>query len=246
MIGAAEELELVKAAAAGDNRAAMKLVDSHMPLIRATARRLKGHLEEEDAIAEATFGFLRSLPRYDIDSGYRLNTYARHYIAEAVRDASSKSPLVRFSRNQKTYDGLKAVRGLAENGSPITPETIAKEAGVDERTARDILGKFLHSRSVTYAPIDEAFELVDDRPDPLEAIERQQRLALLEQALSVLTPREKHIFQSRTAANDTPLTLEELGQVYGVSRERIRQIEQKAYAKVEKRLMMMGFPRIAA
>lgn len=246
MIGAAEELELAKAAAAGDNRAAMKLVDAHMPLIRSTARRLKGQLEEDDAVAEAIFGFLRSLPRYDVNSGFRLNTYARHYIAEAVRDASSKSPLVRFSRNQKTYDGLKVVRAMAKDGSPITPQTIAEEIGVDDRTAKDILGKFLHTRSTTYAPIDDAFELADDRPDPLEAIEQGQRRALLEEATSVLTPREKHIFQSRTAANDTPLTLEELGQVYGVTRERIRQIEQKALAKVKKRLTMMGVAPMAA
>ena len=246
MIGAAEERELAKAAAQGDDRAAMKLVEAHKPLIHSIAKRLRGYLDEEDAVAEATGGVLRSLPRYDVDSGFRLNTYARHYIAEAVREAASKAPLVRVPRSQKTYDGLKAVRKMAKDGSPITIKTIAREVGVDDHTANDILGKFLHTRPGTYAPLDDAFELMDDRPDPLEAIEQSQRRALLDEAASVLTPREKHIFQARTATNDTPLTLEELGQVYGVTRERIRQIEQKALAKVKRRLTMMGVSRIAA
>lgn len=246
MIKANEEMELVRAAVAGNQKAAMRLVDSHMPLIRSLARRHRGNLEEEDAVAEATIGLIRCLPRFDTESGFRLNTYARHYIAEAVRDASLRSPLVRFPRAQKTLDGIKAARDLLASGERLTPDSLAKKTGMDGKAAQDIIGKMLHSRASTYAPVNEALDIADARPSPEQEIERQQRLALIEEASKVLTERELHIFKARTAANDAPLTLEELGQVYGVTRERIRQIEQKGLAKVMKKLAKMGVTRLAA
>lgn len=241
MLQANEEIELIRSAVNGDKRAGDKLVRAHEPMLRSIARTLGRNLEFEDAYAEASFGFLRSLPRYDQNSGNRLNTYARHYAAEAVRVASSKSYLVRFPMSDNTVATFKAAKKIQQEGKEVTPENLAEETGLDIAIAKENYGRILHSRASTYAPLEAAYEIPDSRMNAEDEIERRMRLKVVEDAISGLTDREKHIFKTRIAANDEPLTLEELGNIHGVSRERIRQIEVLILKKFEKEMKKRGF-----
>lgn len=243
MIDRETEAKLVAEAQAGNEKAAAALVEAHMPLIRSISRKMGSRLEEEDAIAYGIMGFLQGLPRYEIESGFRVNTFVRHYIAEGVRTATSKAPLVRFARTKDTVIGLNTINEMIKAGELVTPETLSKKTGFSDAMARGMIAKHTHNRSTTYESVNDALDVEDSRPHPDAAIEMAQRRAILSKATSVLTERELDIFSRRTAATDTPLTLEELGDFYGVSRERIRQIEVKALGKVQRQLARMGLAR---
>ena len=244
MIDRETEVSLVIAAQAGDEKAANDLIEAHMPLIRSIARRQGRYLDEDDGIANGILGFLEGLPRYEVESGFRVNTFLRHYIAEAIRSANNNAPIVRLPRNRDTAGGMRAIADMLRKGEAVTPETLSAKAGYANDTAKDIIAKHAHSQSGTYRSINDALHIVDRRPHPDEAIEMAQRRELLNKAKDALNERELFIFESRTAAVDKVLTLEELSNVYGVSRERIRQIEMKAIDKVERRLMTLGLRQV--
>lgn len=244
MIDREMEARLVKAAQAGDEKATNALVNAHLPLIRSIARRMGRLLDEEDAVSYGVIGFLEGLPRYDLDSGFRVNTFIRHYIAEGVRSASHKAPIVKITRGKEVAGGLRAIAEMKQRQETVTPETLAAKTGFCSKVAKSIIEKHAHTRPNTYQSINDALDLEDDRPHPDHHIEMDQRRALLEKAKSCLTDRERHIFETRTAARDEVLTLDDLGKVYGVTRERIRQIEMKALNKVQRQLAFMGLPRV--
>lgn len=244
MIDRETEARLVKAAQAGDEKATSALVEAHLPLIRSIARRMGRFLDEEDAVSYGTIGFLEGLPRYDLDSGFRVNTFIRHYIAEGVRSASHRAPIVKLSRGKEVAGGLRAIADMKRRQEPVTPETLAARTGFCSKVAKSIIEKHAHTRPSTYQSINDALDLEDDRPHPDHLIEMEQRRALLEKAKSCLNDRERHVFETRTAARHDVLTLDDLGKIYGVSRERIRQIEMKAIDKVQRQLSFMGLPRV--
>lgn len=244
MIDKETEAHLVKAAQAGDGKAANALVEAHMPLIRSLARRHGRYLEEEDAVSNGVLGFLEGLPRFDVDSGYRVNTFIRHYITEGIRSANHNAPLVKLTRSKDMAGGLKAIADIVRTGDPVTVEALAAKTGYGTKTARKIIAKHAHTRSGVYRSMDDAMHIEDERPHPDQTIEMAQRRSLLEKAKASLNEKERYIFENRTAAREEVRTLEDIAQVYGVSKERIRQIEMRALEKIQKRLAMLGMPRV--
>ena len=240
MLKAAEERALVLRAKAGDQKAIQSLIEAHEPLIRKLARVYGKKLEPDDAISEGTAGFLKALPKYDEDSGFRVSTYVRHWITEAIREASYRAPQIRFPRSQRANNGMRAVSSLRSGGHALTPRNLVRIEGLSEAAALDAIARHNHMSQNTYATLDAALDLPDDRIDPAEDIELQKQRNLLQTAAKVLNARERHIFFARTAVNDTPPTLDMLGAQYGVTRERIRQVEQNALKKVMKQLHTMG------
>jgi len=243
MIDRETEARLVKAAQAGDADASKSLIEAHMPLIRSLARRQGQYLEEDDAVSHGVIGFLEGLPRYDLETGNRLNTFVRHYVSEGIRSANQNAPMVRLTRSKEGPSAFRAIADMIRKGEVVTAETVSAKTGYSSDLARSLIAKHSHTQTGVYCSISDALNLADDRPHPDQQIEMMQRRSLLENAKSCLNERERYIFENRTAARDDVKTLEDLGEIYGVSRERIRQIEVKALAKVQRQLSLLGIPR---
>lgn len=243
MITVEVERNLVSKAQNGDQKATRALIDAHMNMIRAIARRKRGMMEEDDAISEGVIGFLRGLKKFELERGFRLNTYVRHYVAEAIGNAMQREPLIRIPRSSDSLFNMQMARDVMKREGTVSPEIIAKQTGISRKKAIDAVGKMAHMRKSNYAEINEAFQVADDRENVVDAIIRQQQKKIIRDATLVLNERERHIFNSRQNTADDPLTLEELGAIHGVTRERIRQIEMKAIEKVEKAIKRMAQER---
>lgn len=237
MLTAIEERALVVAAKSGDQRALNALIDAHRPMIRKIAMRQKGRLEEEDAVSEGIIGFLKAIPKFEVERGFRLNTYSRHYVGEAVRHAASHAPMVRFAQTESVRAGISAIRTLSRSGT-VTPEAVAEKARISVIQATEVIAKNNHAMRGT-AAIEEVLELGDDRPSAEQLLMVQSEREVLRRAATILNARELDIFLDRTAADDEPLTLDELAKRHGVSRERIRQIENRIVTKVTKEVANM-------
>ncbi|WP_298842987.1 sigma-70 family RNA polymerase sigma factor [uncultured Salinicola sp.] len=243
MIDRETEAKLVRAAQAGDADASRNLIEAHMPLIRSLARRLGRYLDEEDAVSHGVIGFLEGLPRYDLETGNRLNTFVRHYVSEGIRSANHNAPMVRLTRNKEAPSAFRAIADMIRKGETVTAETLSAKTGYANDLAHSLIEKHSHTQSGVYRSISDALNLEDDSPHPDHHIEMMQRRSILEKAKGSLTDRERYIFENRTAAPHDAKTLEDLGVIYGVTRERIRQIEMKALEKVQRQLAILGIPR---
>jgi RNA polymerase sigma factor (sigma-70 family) len=245
MLSADHELVLIRSAQGGDERAVVELVDAHRNMIRKIARNLGYNLDEEDAYAEGVAGFLRALPKFDADSGYRLNTYARHYVAEAIREASRRAPMIKLPISKQSRSEVQEARKIETHDGYISPEDLARRAEISLESANKAIMRIAHARKNVYAPINEALDVEDRELNPEDQMAILRNREILQRAMERLTDREKHIISVRTSAED-PLTLDELGKIYGVTRERIRQIENNALKKMRKELTRMGVTRQAA
>lgn len=238
----------------GESDAAHKLVTSHLRLVAKIAMQYRGYgLPVADLISEGNLGLMKAVKKFDPDKGFRLSTYAMWWIKASVTEYILRSwSLVKMgtmAAQKKLFFSLrKAKRRLeiadAREIDPDRAAALSKQFGLpaneiahmDRRmTARDM------SLNTPVSHEEDAIEfqdtLVDDTPSP-EAIvadreEKTVRNGLLKRALGGLTDRERHIFIERRL-RDEPVTLEELGKSYGISRERVRQLENRAFEKVEK------------
>ncbi len=252
-----EEYMLAKAwADRQDSKAAHRLVTSHLRLAAKIAMGYRGYgLPQAEVISEANVGLMQAVKRFDPEKGFRLATYAMWWIRASIQEYILRSwSLVKLgttSAQKKLFFNLrkaKAKVGALEEGD-LRPENlaqIAKDLSVSEQDVIDMNRRLSGSDASLNATVgsDEGSSqwqdwLEDEDSDQAGAYEEKDefetRHALLTQAMSVLNDREKDVLIKRRLA-DEPVTLEELSDSYGVSRERIRQIEVRAFEKLQSRM----------
>jgi RNA polymerase sigma-32 factor len=237
-----------------DSQAAQKLVTSHLRLVARIAMGYRGYgLPIGEVISEGNVGLMQAVKRFDPDKGFRLATYAMWWIRAAIQEYILRSwSLVKMgttAAQKKLFFNLRKLKGQLqafEEGDlrPDQVETIATKLGVPQEDVIS-MNRRLAGDSSLNAPLradaDGGGEwqdwLVDDSTDQESNLVNQEELdnrrSYLSRAIDTLTPRERRIFEARRLA-DEPLTLEELSSEFGVSRERIRQIEVRAFEKVQK------------
>ena len=240
-----------------DANAAHQMVTSHLRLAAKIAMGYRGYgLPQAEVISEANVGLMQAVKRFDPEKGFRLATYAMWWIRASIQEYILRSwSLVKLgttSAQKKLFFNLrkaKAKVGALEEGD-LRPENvaqIAKDLSVTEAEVIDMNRRLSGSDASLNATVgsdgDSATQwqdwLEDEDSDQAEAYEEKDELdarrALLVQAMSVLNDREKDVLMQRRLADD-PVTLEELSESYGVSRERIRQIEVRAFEKLQARM----------
>jgi RNA polymerase sigma-32 factor len=243
-----------------DPQALQMLIGSHLRLVVKHAKRYGGYgLALADLIAQGNLGIMQAAEKFDPDRGARFSTYATWWIRAAIQEyvmhARSLVKMGTTSDQKKLFFNLRRLKQQADVVEEIdlTPDqasAIARELDVDKQTVLDMncrmSGPDLSLQTTVNSESEEDWQsrLVDSQKDPeTRAIEwnlaRHQR-AMLDSALQDLTARERHILTSRRLEEDRP-TLAELSDIYGISRERVRQIEQRAFEKVQK-----AMKRIAA
>ena len=255
ILSADEELLLAKNyLEQGESEAAHKLVTSHLRLVAKIAMQYRGYgLPVADLISEGNLGLMKAVKKFDPERGCRLSTYAMWWIKASVTEYILRSwSLVKMgtmSAQKKLFFSLrKAKRKLnIIDAQTIDPEKTAKLAEQFSISEADIthLDRRITARDLSLnAPVSNSEEdsmefidiLEDDTPSPEVLVARTQetefRQKYLKDAMFQLSERERHIFTERRLKQD-PITLEKLGEHYGISRERVRQLENRAYTKVQ-------------
>ncbi|SEH42960.1 RNA polymerase sigma factor RpoH [Magnetospirillum fulvum] len=246
-----------------DTEAAHRLVTSHLRLVAKIAIGYRHYgLPVADLISEGNIGLMRAVKKFDPDRGFRLATYAMWWIKaslnEFVLNSWSMVKIGTLAAQKKLFFNLRRIKSrlrLLESGD-LAPEhvtAIARELSVDESDVISMNRRMAARDGSLNLQVGESGTeiqdlLADDADNQETAYGRREELSkgrdLIRQALEGLTEREREIFIERRLRDD-PATLEELGLRYGVSRERIRQIEVKAFEKV-KTLVKSGFLPAAA
>jgi len=254
MLSAEEELALSRAwREHGDVEAAHKLVTSHLRLVAKIAMGYRGYgLPLGELISEGNVGMMQAVKRFDPDRGFRLATYAMWWIRAAIQEYILHSwSLVKMgttAAQKKLFFNLRRLKGQMQaiDDGDLQPEQVASIAKMLDVPEQDVVSMNRRLAAPDHslnAPLRADSEgewqdwLVDETESQETAIaEREEmdgRKALLAGALKTLNERERHILLERRL-KDNPTTLEELSQQYGISRERVRQIEVRAFEKLQK------------
>ena len=238
----------------GESEAAHKLVTSHLRLVAKIAMGFRGYgLPLADLMSEGNIGLMKAVKKFEPERGFRLSTYAIWWIRAAITEYILKSwsmvKLGTVASQKKLFFSLRKLKSRLNilDGSELTPDQakrISKAAGVstDEvvNMNRRLAARDLSLNAPMSSDEDGGIEfqdaLIDERANPERMVaEREEfghRSALLRDAVQTLPERERRIFTERQLQDD-PVTLEELGQAYGISRERVRQLEARALDKVQ-------------
>ncbi len=266
MLDPHEEYMLAKRWREHDDRdAAHKLVTSHLRLVAKIAMGYRGYgLPIGEVISEGNIGLMQAVKRFEPEKGFRLATYAMWWIRASIQEYILRSwSLVKMgttANQKKLFFNLRKAKSqisALEEGDlrPDQVKTIAHKLGVHEKEVVDMNRRLSGDASLN-APIRQTGEgagewqdwLVDESASQentlVDAEESANRLGALRGALSVLNERERRIFEARRL-RDEPETLENLSTEFGVSRERVRQIEVRAFEKVQQ-AVKDGLARIEA
>jgi len=237
----------------GDREAAHKLVTSHLRLVAKIAMGYRGYgLPISEVVSEGNVGLMQAVKRFEPEKGFRLATYAMWWIKAAIQEYILRSwSLVKMgttANQKKLFFNLRKAKSkisALEEGDlrPDQVNLIAKRLGVTEQDVVD-MNRRLGGDASLNAPIRDDGDsgewqdwLVDEGPNQerilADSEESDNRHKALISALDVLNERERRIFEARRLADD-PITLEDLAGEFGVSRERVRQIEVRAFEKVQK------------
>ena len=241
-----------------DSNAAEKMVTSHLRLVAKIAMGYRGYgLPIGEVISEGNVGLMQAVKKFDPDKGFRLSTYAMWWIRAAIQEYVLRSwSLVKMgttAAQKKLFFNLRRLKGQmkAIDDGDLTPDHVAKIAtklGVKEEEVTSMNRRMGHggdaSLNVSIGGEDGSSEWQDwlqDDTDSQEEIlgqdqEHNAKMELLKKAMSALNEREQDIISKRRLA-DKPMTLEELAVIYDVSRERIRQIEARAFEKLQEAMV---------
>ncbi len=237
----------------GDSDAAHQLVTSHLRLVAKIAMGYRGYgLPVGELIAEGNIGMMQAVKRFDAERGFRLATYAMWWIRAAMQEYILRSwSLVKIgttAAQKKLFFNLRKVKGQIQaiDEGDLHPDQvteIATRLNVPEQDVVSMNRRLAAPDNSLNAPLridgDGEWQdwLVDDSVDQetqlAESEELDARRALLAQSMGRLNEREQHILTERRLKED-PTTLEELSQEYGISRERVRQIEVRAFEKLQR------------
>jgi RNA polymerase sigma-32 factor len=236
-----------------DPEAARQLVTSHLRLVAKIAMGYRGYgLPVSEIVSEGNVGLMQAVRRFDPDKGFRLATYAMWWIRASIQEYVLRSwSMVKMgttAAQKKLFFNLRKAKshiGAIEEGdlTPEHTEKLADRLGVSQTEVTEMNRRLSGPDASLNAPLRSESEsqwqdwLADDTADQetrlAEREEMNGRHDLLVHALDDLTERERDIIQARRLQED-PATLEELSQKYGVSRERVRQIEVRAFEKLQK------------
>jgi len=237
----------------GDRDAAQKLVTSHLRLVAKIAMGYRGYgLPIGEVVSEGNVGLMQAVKRFEPEKGFRLATYAMWWIRAAIQEYILLSwSLVKMgttANQKKLFFNLRKAKSqisALEEGDlrPDQVKTIAHRLGVTEQDVVDMNRRMSGDASLN-APIRQEGEggewqdwLVDESSNQESILAEQEesdnRMIALRNALGVLNERERRIFEARRLL-DEPVTLEDLSEEFNISRERVRQIEVRAFEKVQK------------
>lgn len=255
MLSPEREQELARAwAERKDGQAMKELVASHMRLaIKVASKYARSGLPIADLISEANIGLIKAVQRFDPDRGFRLATYALWWIRAEVQSyvlhnwsmlkGGNTAALKRLFFNLRQTQRKLGIQDRTMSDEEAVAVAAELDATVEE--VREMEHRFATPVMSLNVPVgeegdNEALDLLPDEGESIEhrlsqGSEHKERRALMLDAVKGLADRERHIFVSRNLA-EVPVTLETLAQHYGVSKERIRQIESGAYRKVAKRV----------
>jgi RNA polymerase sigma-32 factor len=234
-----------------DKDAAHRLVTSHLRLVAKIAMGYRGYgLPISEVVSEGNVGLMQAVKRFEPDKGFRLATYAMWWIRASIQEYILRSwSLVKMgttASQKKLFFNLRKVKSqisALEDGDlkPEHVKTIAHRLGVSEQDVVDMNRRMSGDASLN-APLREEGEgewqdwLVDDSASQENLLvareEADNRIGALRSALGVLNDRERRIFEARRLVDD-PMTLEALSDEFDISRERVRQIEVRAFEKVQ-------------
>jgi RNA polymerase sigma-32 factor len=236
----------------GDKNAAEKLITSHLRLVAKIAMGYRGYgLPIGEVISEGNVGLMQAVKKFEPDKGFRLATYAMWWIKASIQEFVLRSwSLVKMgttANQKKLFFNLRKVKSqieALEEGDlrPDQVKLIAKKLGVTEEDVISMNRRLGGDASLNSQLRDDGegewqdwlVDESDNQEDMLvQSEEQSMRQGLLREAMDKLTDRERRVFEARRL-QDEPVTLEDLSQEFGVSRERIRQIEVRAFEKVQK------------
>jgi RNA polymerase sigma-32 factor len=237
----------------GDTEAAHRLVTSHLRLVAKIAMGYRGYgLPLNEIISEGNVGLMQAVKRFDPDRGFRLATYAMWWIRAAIQEYILHSwSLVKMgttAAQKKLFFNLRKLKGQMQaiDEGDLAPETvkaIAERLDVTETEVVEMNRRLEGGDRSLNVPLRVDSEtdwqdwLIDETASQetqvVEADEFDHRMSLLHRAMGVLNERERHILTERRL-KDEPTTLEELSGQYGISRERVRQIEVRAFEKLQR------------
>jgi RNA polymerase sigma-32 factor len=237
----------------GDTEAAHRLVTSHLRLVAKIAMGYRGYgLPLNEIISEGNVGLMQAVKRFDPDRGFRLATYAMWWIRAAIQEYILHSwSLVKMgttAAQKKLFFNLRKLKGQMQaidegDLAPETVQAIAERLDVTETEVIEMNRRLEGGDRSLNVPLrvdsdtDWQDWLVDETASQettlADADEFDHRMSLLHRAMSVLNERERHILTERRL-KDEPTTLEELSGEYGISRERVRQIEVRAFEKLQR------------
>ncbi len=247
-----------------DSGAAEKLVTSHLRLVAKIAMGYRGYgLPIAEVISEGNVGLMQAVKKFDPDKGFRLATYAMWWIRASIQEYILRSwSLVKMgttAAQKKLFFNLRRMKSQMQaldegDLKPDQVEAIATKLGVTNDEVMSMNGRLSGPDASLNAPLrgtegegqwqdwlsDDEAESQED--ELAESDEFDTRMQLLQAAMGELNEREQHILQERRLS-DEPKTLEELAEHYGVSRERIRQIEVRAFEKLQKAMKSMASDR---
>ena len=236
----------------GDAKAAQKLITSHLRLVAKIAMGYRGYgLPIGEVISEGNVGLMQAVKKFEPDKGFRLATYAMWWIKASIQECVLRSwSLVKMgttANQKKLFFNLRKVKSqieALEDGDlrPDQVQFIAKKLGVTEEDVVSMNRRLGGDTSLNAHLRDDSEGewqdwLVDESDNQEEVLVQSEEASmhhgLLREAMEKLSDRERRVFEARRLQDD-PVTLEDLSQEFGVSRERIRQIEVRAFDKVQK------------
>ena len=239
----------------GDTDAAHKLVTSHLRLVVKMAMKYKGYgLPIADLVSEGNIGLMRAVKKFEPEQGFRLSTYAMWWIKASITEYVLKSwSMVKMgtvASQKKLFFSLRSVKAklnILDNGdlSADQAKLISTKMGVPEKDVVHMNGRLSVRDLSLNATISQSEEggaefidtLVDRSASPEQIYANREQQSVMNdhitKAVANLPERERHIFAERKLKEDPP-TLEELGKIYGISRERVRQLEARAFERVQK------------
>lgn len=239
-----------------DAAARQRVMEAHLRLAVKIARGFAGYgIDMEDMMDEGAAGLSRAMDKFDPEKGFRFVTYATWWIRASIMDhilrTSYQTPMGTTAASKKLFFNLRRLKAkLGIDAEHLAPEHLTALARATGTSEDEVAEMHLRMRSDLSVDMPDAVTgrtmldgMVDGGPLADEILSARQeeeiRTALLRQALDVLNPRERHVVEARRL-HDEPLTLESLSQVYGVTRERIRQIEVKALDRLQKRVIELA------